>query len=134
MVKITLTQNGILKVPYEVNKEWTVKIPVVKHRLHKSGTASFIVSDHIKLMDKQGVIFVDMTKKAYVVIPKELLLKYPPEKKKFQGLDNSLIIYNVKYIIKEENLEIIPIEVKQVKEFQPLNPTTSRIMDKLRQK
>lgn len=102
-------KNGGLFIPGHINKEWIIKVPTVRHRLKRSGTCSLKIAERYDLQTKAGILLVDSTAKAYVYIPKSILDLYEPILKDFQGIKNSLIVYEVGRIIEEQKLEMVKI-------------------------
>lgn len=102
-------KNGGLFIPGHINKDWIIKVPTVKHRLNRSGTCSLKIAERYDLQTKAGILLVDSTAKAYVYIPKSILDLYEPVLKDFQGIKNSLIVYQVGKIIEEQKLEMVKI-------------------------
>lgn len=101
-------KGGILVDPL-IAKDWVIRVPTVRHRLKKSGSVALTPAERYDLKEKKGILFVDLSLKKYVYIPKVLMNQYPIEFKDCNGNKGALEVHNVKRIIDEHSLELIDI-------------------------
>lgn len=107
---IYFKKNGGLAIPYLLNKEWLIRIPTIPHRLSRAGTCSLKMAEKYHLVNLKGIVYIDMTKRAYVMVPLTILTQYELEGKSFQGLKNSIFVYQIKQMLVDHpELELIPI-------------------------
>lgn len=101
-------KKGGIHVDKTIHSEWVVKAPTRRNRLDRSGSAGLKMDEKYDLKHtKRGILFIDHTQKAYVMMPKELLEE--PVGKDCNGLKNSIFSYNVNEIVNKHNLTVIPI-------------------------
>lgn len=98
-----------LHIAAHIYKDWFVRVPQVKNRLHRNGTVGFSIPERYEFKGKKGLLLIDSTARQYVFIPLELFEKYTPEMKDYNGVKKSLAVWNVKQIIEDHNLELIPV-------------------------
>lgn len=112
-------KKGGLYIASSIYKDWLVRVPVVRHRLHRDGTLGLSIPEKFDLKTKKGVLLIDSTMKAYVFIGNEVMNKYVPEMKDYNGVKNSLTVYPAKKMIEENNLPLvkIPNEVDRVEKY-----------------
>lgn len=112
MDKIKLVK-GQIRIPWVIRNDWMIKVPTIRHRLHKSGTVSLVWAENIELRTKAGIVLIDMTKKAYVMVPKEILCQYEKTFAPYQGRKSALVIYKIGEIVKTHGIELIKLEVEE---------------------
>lgn len=101
-------KKGGLFVHPKLHGEWVVKAPTRANRLHKSGSAGLKMAEKYDLdHNKKGVLFIDHSARAYVMIPKELM--GTPVGKNCQGVKNSIFSYDVNHLVNTHNLELVRI-------------------------
>lgn len=100
--------SGELYIDKSLLSEWLIKIPTRRNRLDRTGSAGLRIDERYDLKHrKKGIIYIDNTERAYVMIPKELLME--PTGKDCNGVKNSIFSYNVNESVNKHNLEIISI-------------------------
>lgn len=101
-------KTGGIHVDKTLISEWIIKAPTRRNRLDRGASAGLKMDEKYQLKhSKKGIIFIDHTEKAYVMMPKELLSE--PVGKNCNGLKNSIFSYNVNEIVNTHNLEIVSI-------------------------
>lgn len=103
-----------LHIGKTVKQKWFIKSPVRARRLSSGdGTVGFDRPEYMdlqsNLLKRQGVLILDMTTKRYVKVPIELLFKYEPIQKAVAGVKNTMLVWPLKQIVTENNLECINI-------------------------
>lgn len=104
-------EKNSLQVDWDAVKGWAVKNPKAAYSLKRKdgGSCSFDMGSYHQLANKKGIFFIDMVLKSYIFFPAEVLKLYQPEAKTHMGMPKSLYVYsNLKRIVTEQNLEIIP--------------------------
>lgn len=97
-----------LRIHPKLNNDWVIKVPTRSNRLSKTGSCGLKMAEKYDLENnKMGVIFIDISLKAYVMIPKEYLKD--PVAKTCQGVKNSIFSYNVNEIVNVHNLDLVKI-------------------------
>lgn len=109
IMTVRFNKNGKRHINHGIFKDWVVKSPTVKHRLGRlgSGTIGLTMAERFDLKSKKGIMYVDT--KHYVCIPIEILSKYEPERCDYGGVKGSIIVYNIRQIVEENQLELQPI-------------------------
>ena len=88
--------------------DWIIKAPTRRNRLDRGASAGLKMDEKYELKhSKKGILFIDHTERAYVMMPKELLTE--PVGKDCNGLKNSIFSYNVNEIVNLHGLEIMSI-------------------------
>jgi hypothetical protein len=108
-MKITFKKNGSLKIPYEIHTDWVVKVPTKKNRLIRDGSVGLDYGEKYDLKNKKGVIYIDVSSKSYIIIPKTCFEEEAPELKACNGIKNSIASWSVKGLIEKYGLQLIPI-------------------------
>lgn len=105
---------GRLQINSKVYAQYIVKCPSVKNRLSKSGSAGLKMDEvyDLKHGKKRGVVYIDMTKKAFVVVPVEVFLSREPVSKECNGVKNSIFSFDMNRLIETYNLQVVPIGKK----------------------
>lgn len=106
---IYLKNKGEMVISFGLKKDWFIRIPTIRHRLHKSASAAFTAPERMDLRDRKGLLYIDMSKKVYVFVSNELLSQYATDLKDYNGVKNTLICYPVGQIVKEHDLPLIEI-------------------------
>jgi hypothetical protein len=103
--------NGGMIVSSKLNASWVIKAPTVKNRLHKGGSAGLKMAEKYDLQhNKLGILFIDHSARAYVFLPKQILMQ--PTPKNCNGLNNSIFSFDVNLLVNTHNLELIQIPVE----------------------
>lgn len=108
-MKITFKKNGSLRIPYELHADWVVKVPTKRNRLIREGSVGLDYGEKYDLKTKKGVIYIDISSKSYIKIPKDCFLEETPEMKACNGIKNSIASWSVRDLIEKYRLELIPI-------------------------
>jgi hypothetical protein len=88
--------------------DYLIKVPTRRNRLDRAGSAGLKMDEKYQLKhSKKGLLYIDHTEQAYVIIPKEFLVN--PVGKNCNGVKNTIFAFNVNQIVNEHSLEIIPI-------------------------
>jgi hypothetical protein len=103
-----MTKDSMSKL-FKTYTAYLVKVPTRAHRLNKSGTILLNQEDAFKLYTKKGILFVDMTKRVLVKIPKELLEDGFQGFSSYMGDDKAFGQYSIKSIIEKHNLKLEPL-------------------------
>jgi hypothetical protein len=124
---IELRKNKVF-IPYQVHKEWVVKIPTTRHRLHKGGTIGLTVPEFMDLKEKRGVIYIDFTRKTILEFSREDLLANIAKKTSHFGL---ITVFNAKdlharglskeYVFSNQEEKKHPIAEETLKKFGVTN-------------
>lgn len=112
-----------------INNDWVIKIPTVDHRLSRLGTVALKMSENYDLKSKKGVIYVDMTLKKYVLVPKEILEEHFLKMADYSGVKNCLWVYDIKTPVQLEKIQLKPILTDEKPE-----PVRSSVAQDIRRK
>lgn len=103
-------KNGELFIPFELKNQWVIKVPTLKNRLRGSGSIGLTILEQYELKNKDGIIFIDGSARGYVVVPKEILMKYEPvHKMKIIGNAKMIASYPLKTIMEESGISLVKI-------------------------
>lgn len=101
-------KTGGIHIDKSLLSDWIIKAPTRRNRLDRGASAGLKMDEKYELKhSKRGIIFIDHTERAYVMMPKELLEE--PVGKECNGVKNSIFKYSVNDVVNKHNLEIISI-------------------------
>ena len=122
-------KNGSMFMDSKLASDYVIKIPTKANRLNKSGSAGLKMAEKYDLEhNKKGILYVDQNLRAYVILPKELLMK--PVGKSYNGVKNTIFSYDVNSLVNEHNLELVSIP----KEDEIVEPHKQGLAAEIRRK
>lgn len=112
---------GRLQIEPRVYVNYVVKCPTVKNRLSKSGSAGLKMDEvyDLKHGKKKGVVYIDLTKKTFIIVPVALFLSQEPVGKECNGMKNSIFSFDMNRLIEAHNLQVVPIGKESDGEVNP---------------
>lgn len=112
--KIFLNKKGVIVIPPELLHRFVIKVPTSTHRLNGTGNIGLNYMQNAQLQEERdGVIYIDMTKKVYMIIPKEIVNKFFTGYGAMSGDPKAIHQYSAKSIYE---LGLVPVHTLTTEE------------------
>ena len=110
---VVCLNNGSLEYHKQIIVDYIIKIPTRAHRLTGTGTVSLdLASYYTYKNNKKGLVFIDMNTKSYALISKSILDKAYLGTKAFNGVRDTLHIFDIKKLVADRVITLVPIPNK----------------------
>lgn len=103
------TKHGMV-IGKELKAKWFLKVPTSKNR--NRGTIGFDSVQWHRFLESEdlGVCWINVSKKYYILVPREIIMKYDVQDAKCAGVKNAMRVLPLTEMIKDHNLTLHPFQ------------------------